>query len=166
MELLLIRHALACKRDPLRWKADALRPLSPRGMRRFRRAAAGLKRLVEPPALVISSPLARARQTANILRRVAGWPAPRILAAVAPGGSTERLLARLSGKNVDRLAVIGHEPELGRLLACCLGGSAARISIEFRKGAVACVAFDSDVMAGRGSLRWLMPPRALRRLAD
>jgi phosphohistidine phosphatase len=144
MELLLIRHALACKRDPLRWKADALRPLSPRGMRRFRRAAAGLKRLVEPPALVISSPLA----------------------AVAPGGSTERLLARLSGKNVDRLAVIGHEPELGRLLACCLGGSAARISIEFRKGAVACVAFDSDVMAGRGSLRWLMPPRALRRLAD
>jgi phosphohistidine phosphatase len=164
MELLLIRHAIARKRSPLRWKVDAERPLSPRGIRRFRSAAAGLERLVEPPELVLSSPLLRARQTASILRAVSGWPAARTLAVIAPGHGPDRILARLAQCTAARVAVVGHEPELGRLLASCLVKDAARVRVEFRKGAVACIAFEGAARPGAGTLRWLLPPRALRRL--
>ena len=74
MELLIVRHAIACERHGQRWPDDADRPLSSRGVARARRAAEGLRRIAPRPLQVLASPLERTRHTAAILTKYAGWP--------------------------------------------------------------------------------------------
>src|SRR5947207_3261160 len=76
MDLYLVRHAIAGVRDPNIWPDDSLRPLTKKGARRFRKAACGLGRFVRAPEVVLSSPFARASQTAEILAAEADWPDP------------------------------------------------------------------------------------------
>ena len=167
MELLLVRHAIACEHNEKRWPDDGERPLSPRGVLRARRAAAGLKRIGLRPAQVLASPLLRTEQTAAILTRFAGWPKATSCPQLLPGGSGQELLALLARAHQPRahewrIAVIGHQPDLGRLLATCLPGNVGSAAFEFRKMGVALIAFHGAPRAGHGELRWLVPPRLLR----
>jgi phosphohistidine phosphatase len=162
MELLIVRHAIAFERDEKRWPDDGARPLSPRGVMRARRAAAGLKRLAVRPVRVLASPLERTQQSAAILTQYAGWPKALPCPQLLPGGSPQELLAVLARTRGQRLAVVGHEPDLGRLIAVCLPGSAGSAAFELRKMAVALIAFAGAPRAGQGELRWLVPPRILR----
>jgi phosphohistidine phosphatase len=162
MELLIIRHAIACERDTKRWPDDAERPLSAPGMTRARRAAAGLRRVAPRPARVLTSPLLRTRQTAAILTQFAAWPKATTCPLLAPGGSPDALLALLAGSASQRVAIVGHEPDLSHLLATCLSGNAGGAAFEFRKMGVALVAFDGRPRAARGKLVWFVPPRLLR----
>jgi phosphohistidine phosphatase len=161
MELLLVRHAIAFERDPKRWRDDRERPLSPRGSARARKAAAGLKRLTQSPARVLTSPLLRTRQTAAILTQVAGWPQAVPAEQLSPGTRPEELLAWLARTGAARVAAVGHEPDLGGLLATCLGtGKPAALS--FKKMGVALVSFRGAARAGGGRLVWFASPRVLR----
>jgi len=162
MELLIVRHAIACERDVKRWPDDAERPLSAPGVTRARRAAAGLKCLAPRPSRVLTSPLVRARQTAAILTEFAAWPKATPCALLLPGASPEALLTLLAASASPRIAVVGHEPDLSRLLATCLSGNAADGAFEFRKMGVALVAFEGRPGAGHGELVWFVPPRLLR----
>jgi phosphohistidine phosphatase len=162
MELLVVRHAIAFERNPRRWPDDAERPLSPHGVARARQAALGLKRVTEQPARVLVSPLRRAQQTAAILTQFAGWPEAVECVQLLPGASPEGLLALLARSHDSRIAVIGHQPGLGRLLAACLPGGAEAAAFEFRKMGVALLCFQGAARAGRAQLIWLLPPRVLR----
>jgi len=162
MELLLVRHAIAFERSPRRWPDDAQRPLSPPGATRARTAALGLKRITPRPARVLVSPLRRAQQTAAILTRFAGWPKAAECVQLRPGAAPEGLLALLARSQDGRLAVVGHQPGLGRLLAACLPGGGEAAAFEFRKMGVALLSFQGAARAGRGQLIWLLPPRILR----
>src|SRR5882757_2248625 len=95
MDLLIVRHAIAFDRDRHRWHEDAARPLSPAGIRRARKAAAGLKKLIARPQRLLSSPLVRARQTAQILTDVAGWPEAEEVHELSPGQSALAVLTLL-----------------------------------------------------------------------
>lgn len=162
MELLIVRHAIACEGDAKRWPDDGARPLSPRGVMRARRAAAGLKKLAVRPVRVLVSPLVRTQQTAAILTQYAGWPRALLCPLLLPGGSPQELLALLARTRGQRLAVVGHQPDLGRLIAVCLPGSAGSAAFELRKMAVALIAFQGSPRTGQGELRWLVPPKLLR----
>lgn len=162
MELLIVRHAIAFERDARRWPDDDERPLSPRGMARAQQAAAGMRRTVGRPLRVLVSPLIRARQTAAILSDVAGWPQAEACAALAPGNSPEALLAALKRMSETRIAIVGHEPNLSRLLAAALPGGAAAHGFSFRKMGAALVSFESTARTRHGRLEWLLPPKALR----
>jgi phosphohistidine phosphatase len=162
MELLIVRHAIAYERNTKRWPDDGARPLSPRGVMRARRAAAGLKKLALRPVRVLASPLERTQQTAAILTQFAGWPRALPCPLLLPGGSPQELLALLARTRGQRLAVIGHQPDLGRLIATCLPGNAGSAAFELRKMAVALIAFPGSPRAGQGELRWLVPPKLLR----
>lgn len=166
MELLILRHAIAFPTDAARWPDDTGRPLTVEGVKRARRAAAGLKRIAKRPALVLTSPLVRARETAMIFKRAAGWPEPVECEALAPGGALESVLETLRrrGAKADCIAIVGHQPHLGRLLALCLRGEARAEAFELRKNAVACLQFEGLPRAGRGVLTALIPPRALRKI--
>lgn len=176
MNLLIVRHAIAYERDRARWHDDALRPLSPAGIRRARKAAAGLKELAPRPARLLSSPLVRARETAKILMQVAGWPTPEEVPELAPGEPALAVLNLLAGNNHntggglrikdrDRIvALVGHQPGLGELLAACLLGEGLTLPIEMKKNAVACVAFEGKPRAGHATLKWLATPKMLRAL--
>jgi len=161
MELLVVRHAIAFERDARRWPHDAERPLSAHGVARARKAALGLKHLTPRPARVLVSPLRRGRETAAILTRFAGWPEATQCVQLRPGASPESLLALLTRTRERRVAVLGHQPGLGRLLAACLpGGEAA--AFELRKMAVALLSFEGSARAARGRLIWLLSPKMLR----
>ncbi|HWW28371.1 MAG TPA: phosphohistidine phosphatase SixA [Steroidobacteraceae bacterium] len=164
MELLIIRHAIAFERDRHRWRNDGARPLSPAGMRRSRKAAAGLKELSKAPDRLLTSPLIRARQTAKILTEVAGWPPAEEAPELLPGEAALAVLSLLAKDRSRRVALVGHQPGLGALLSACLLGNDAVVSIEMKKNAVACVSFEGAARPGRAVLNWLATPRMLRGL--
>jgi phosphohistidine phosphatase len=164
MQLLIVRHGIAEPRDRRQWADDRARPLSKTGLARTRSAAAGLRRIIEPPTRVWSSQLLRARQTAVILQKVAGWPHADLCDELGPSKSAAALLARIERLAPRRLALIGHEPQLSQLLALCLAGRTPGIAIQLKKSAVACLEFTDAAQAGGAKLLWLAPPRLLRQI--
>lgn len=166
MDLLIVRHAIAFPRNAKRWPDDAERPLTAAGIRRARRAAAGLKRILKRPDVVLTSPLVRARDTAKIFSQTARWPEAVECEALAPQGQLDEVLeaVRRQGAKAECVAVVGHQPHLGRLLAHCLRGNARAEAFELKKSAVVCLQFEGSPAGGRAMLTSLLPPRALRRL--
>src|ERR1700722_6104071 len=129
MELLIVRHAVACERDRHRWPSDGARPLSSAGIRRARKAASGLKVFSGAPDRLLTSPLVRARQTAQILTDVAGWPRAEEAAELAPDEPALAVLRLLGTHRSKRVAIVGHQPALGALLAACLIGEGGDLTI-------------------------------------
>jgi phosphohistidine phosphatase len=162
MQLLLIRHGIAAPQDDAHFPDDAARPLTPRGIRRVRRIAVALNRLRIRLDEVWTSPLLRAEQTAELLA-AAQKPAlrPRRVDALSPYGDFETLVQALrSGGHPSSLALVGHEPYLGRFTSYLLSGTSA-IAITYKKGGVGCVEIDQFDHPLRGRLEWLMTPRQL-----
>ena len=158
-QLFLIRHGVAEERGDA-WPDDAKRPLSEDGIERFRKSARGLARLDVWIDVVLTSPLVRARQTADIVAS-AFDPRPSIIAieSLAPGGSYASLVADLEkhGRKT-RIALVGHEPGIGELGARLIG---SRHSFEFKKGAVCRIDVDEIPPVGPGDLRWFLTPKAM-----
>ena len=166
IQILLVRHAIAEGRDPVRWPDDRKRPLSAHGRKKFVAAADGLARWIPKVDLVLSSPLTRARQTAKILEDTTGWPVAQVCVALAPYRSPTGVIALLAQLQRERrVALVGHEPGLGKLLVACLGGTGSRPVAEFKKGGVALIEFSGEVRPGQAVLQAFLPPRVLRRLA-
>jgi phosphohistidine phosphatase len=159
-ELYLIRHAIAEERGDT-WPDDDKRPLSDDGMSRMRKASRGLHRVGVSLDVVLTSPLVRTRQTAEIVA-AAMSQRPSIVAvdALAPGGGYAALAAELEkhGRK-NRIALVGHEPGIGELAARLIG---SRHAIEFKKGAVCRIDVDELPPTGPGELRWFLTPRMLR----
>jgi len=166
MDLLIVRHAIAFERNPRRWRDDGDRPLSPDGMVRARKAAAGLKQITERPQCVLASPLMRAKQTATILTEFAGWPKATECTALSPDEPPEELFTVLATLKEKIVAVVGHQPGLGRLIAACLPaqvrGGVNPEAFELKKMGAALISFPKAARAGAGALQWLVPPRILR----
>ncbi|HUE86568.1 MAG TPA: phosphohistidine phosphatase SixA [Vicinamibacterales bacterium] len=163
IELFLVRHAIAAERGP-NYPDDRERPLTDEGITRFKTAVEGLKSLDVKIELVLTSPLVRASHTAELLAAsIGGKPRIEPLEALAPGGRLTQVLDAVAkfAKRARHIALVGHEPDLGELAARLLR---ARGTIEFKKGAVCCLELDGAMPAGPGTLRWLIPPRALRKI--
>jgi phosphohistidine phosphatase len=161
MRLLLIRHGIAVERGTPGVPDDA-RELTKRGIRRFQEVARGLATVLRRPDAILTSPLVRARQTAEIAAEAWGKVKPVDVPALA-GGSFEQVAEVLGQYAVDSsVALVGHEPDLSSHLAKLLGTShAARLT--FRKGGAALVEVPGDP-GGGGALIWYLSPRLLRRL--
>src|SRR5687767_9235620 len=117
-ELYIVRHAIAAERGS-EWPDDTKRPLTERGIHRFKQEVAGLRSLDASIDEIITSPLVRAKQTADLLAAgLGGKPVVRILKALEPGHSPTGIIgqvAKLARRN--RIAIVGHEPGLGELAA-------------------------------------------------
>jgi phosphohistidine phosphatase len=163
MRLLIIRHAIAVPRGTPDIEDDA-RPLTPRGRKRFRQAARGLAALVKRPVALLSSPLPRARQTADLAAKAWGKVTVTETTALAGGTFEELALALAPFGPRDTVAIVGHEPDLSEVLARLLGTAAHSDRLTFRKGGAALVDVPGPLPEG-GSLIWFVPPRVLRALA-
>ena len=159
-ELYLVRHGLAEERGE-KWPDDTKRPLTEEGIVRMRKAARGLARLGVAVDVVLTSPLVRARQTADIV--AAGIdPRPSLVTieSLAPDGSYAAVVADLEKHaRKTRIALVGHEPNIGELAARLIG---SRHAIEFKKGAVCRIDVEALPPSGPGALRWLMTSKILR----
>jgi phosphohistidine phosphatase len=165
IELYLVRHAIAAERGP-KYPDDRLRPLTPAGSKKFAHATPGLIEMGVHLDFVLTSPLVRARETAIIL--AAGLkPKPPVSETdvLAPGGRPPAIteLIKTHAKKSRRLALVGHEPDLGELAARLLG---ARGHVEFKKGGICFIETDGATPAGPGTLHWMLTPKALRALAE
>jgi phosphohistidine phosphatase len=159
-ELYLIRHAIAEARGE-GWPDDTKRPLSEDGIDRMKKEARGLARLNVGVDVILSSPLVRAKQTAEIVAAALdSRPAIVNIDSLAPGASYAAFVADLE-KHARKhsIALVGHEPGIGELAARLIG---ARHPIEFKKGAVCRIDLDEMPPTGPGNLRWMLTPKILR----
>ena len=167
--LYLVRHAIAAERGPKYPKDDA-RPLTRQGKARMKEVVAGWRKLKPGLDLILTSPLVRARSTAEIVRdglkhdvRLERFP------ALAPGHRPSEVAAALAklpktgkGKGASVIALVGHEPDLGQLAAWLIG---AKEPIPFRKGGIARIDVTSRPPKQNGQLIWHATPKLLRELA-
>lgn len=167
MELYIIRHATA---QPLGRKndfTDEKRSLTAEGRERMRDAARGLRKLGVELDLILTSPLARAVETAEVLASVFGMSKGDVEQTpnLAPGASFEELFAQIKGRTgVESVALVGHQPDLGELIRKVVRGNGG-FSIELKKGSVCRVGITETVPELQGALSWLMTPRQLRLLS-
>lgn len=159
-----MRHGIAFEQDASRWPDDRDRPLTDEGQAAFRKASRGLSRIVSRVDVLLSSPLVRARQTAEILTEEAGWPEPASADALEPERAAPDVVEALRPyASEDTVAVVGHEPQLGRVIAFLLTGSDDSDSFSLKKGGAACVAFEG-FPPEEAVLRWLLTPKIERAL--
>ena len=160
MKVLLVRHAPAVK-SGTGGVRDHDRPLTRRGRRRFRLAARGLARIAGRPDVLLTSPLIRARQTADITARAFGRVAPRIEPALGED-DVDVLVTTLKRFPADAtVALVGHEPALSGLLAHLIGMHQGENRFAFKKGGAALVNLPEGPSVP-GQLLWFVKPRILR----
>ena len=163
LELYLIRHGLAAERGE-DYPDDSKRPLTSGGIARLRKEAKALTALDVAFDLIISSPLVRAKQTADtIATSMPSHPEVLLTDALAPAGTPAAVFQEL-GRHMrkGRIALVGHEPSIGELAARLVG---ARTPFEFKKGAVCRIDFEVFPPKGVGQLRWFVSPKMLRKIA-
>ncbi len=168
LDLYVVRHAVAHKRDGERWPDDSERPLTPEGEGRFRRVAWGILGFVPGVNVVLSSPYERAWRTAEILAE-AGWPAPKVCQELEPENPPQVVAAALETyAGAGSVAVVGHRPCLHELVSYLLTADTGATWVKIKKGGVVCLRFDGDGDAPgpkTASLRWLLTPKLLERQA-
>jgi phosphohistidine phosphatase len=151
--LYIVRHAWAFERDDDRWPDDGQRPLTHKGMRRFRRVAKRLAKRGFAPEQVATSPLVRCVQTAAIICDRLGHDAPIVIEALSPGARLSDVLIATAGLDADETAWVGHAPDVGQLIAGLVDST---IPMEMSKGAVAAISFDGPPRPGAGRLSWFV----------
>ena len=166
MDLYIVRHAIAVAHGDPAYPNDDDRPLTPDGIHKFRLAARGLREIGAKPKRIVSSPLVRALQTAEILRDVVTPDLEvTISKALIPTTPYPDVVKEVRKFGEEAIAVVGHEPHLSGLASYLLIGGGQAAAIEFKKGAVARIVFPDGPAAGTGMLEWLIQPGALRLLA-
>jgi phosphohistidine phosphatase len=163
MELYILRHAIAMDRQE--WQEnDDKRPLTEDGAAKMKRNASGILRLAPKLDHILTSPLTRARQTAEIVNKLYNLKL-RETSALAPGGKFSSLFDELKNyPDESRVMIVGHQPHLGDLLAFLIAGPSAR-NIPLKKGGLACLALDKIAPAATAQLQWLAMPKMLRFIA-
>ncbi len=164
-ELLLLRHGIAEERSPDR--VDAERELTAAGRARTRAVLERAVGLGLRADRLLSSPLARARQTGEIARAAGLAPALELAQALEPGGDPLPLLpvwltqAEAGTASACRLVLVGHEPDLGLLAARLLGAPPGAIAL--RKAGLALLRLPAVTagaeLAGTARLEWLVQPK-------
>jgi phosphohistidine phosphatase len=155
VRLHLLRHAHAG--DAFEWIGDDdLRPLTGKGRKQAERLGRFMCEHGIRPDVIVSSPLVRAVQTAEIVAAELGMTVrkdPRLT-----GGFSQReLWALLDELGAREPLLVGHEPDLSALLAYLIGGP----GVPMKKGALASVDLQTRLGDGEGVLRWLLPPDVL-----
>jgi phosphohistidine phosphatase len=165
MKLILIRHAKAGERDPRLYPDDDLRPIDPIGRAEQERVSRALARMDLGIEYLISSPLARAAQTAEITARELGLESRlEYVDELASRYSVEALVERLARFPEDAVvAAVGHEPHLGRFAAAMLHAD-GEIALRIDKSAVLALEFEGPAVPGKGELLFLLPARTVLRI--
>lgn len=152
MHLILLRHGKAEEIHP---EGDFSRALVEKGRKQARRAAKLLKAADMLPDIVLTSPLVRARQTAEEFCNTAGIPGATIQGWLACGLAPETAMTELAAfHDFKSVAIVGHEPDFSEFIQWILGSSGG--SIEVKKGAI--VSLRVSPPSRSGTLVYLIPP--------
>ena len=163
MKLYVLRHGEAAEHGDPKFKNDADRPLTAKGMQRTKALAHALRQMEISFDLICSSPLVRARETAEIVERGLRLNGRiELTGQLAPTGDMERLVEQLNGARPapKTVLLVGHEPYLSSLISLlCAGG--ANLAMTLKKGGLCRLDVQQLRCARCASLEWLLPPRLL-----
>ena len=165
MKIYLIRHSNAVDPGTPGYEEDSLRPLTEKGRDKMDKIASALKGLDVKPDLIVSSPYARARQTAEILAKTLKYKKELAFSeTLVPMGNADEIIGEINEKyTVDELVLVGHEPCFSGLVSALTAGN-PDLSINIRKGGVCCLSADDLRTERKAVLEWLLPPKILSRL--
>ena len=153
MQLYFLRHGEA---DWPGWtEPDDERPLTDFGKKEVRQVAKFLDRLNVNPDLIVSSPLPRALQTAEVAAEQLKTKL-RQDEALEPGFGISELSTLLKRHHSEALMLVGHEPDFSSVISALTGGF-----IKMSKAGIALVDLDPETEKGR--LLWLFPPKFARK---
>lgn len=161
---LVIRHGLAESEAP---GGDAERALTEEALAEMERISAGLAVLQRAPMVVLSSPYRRTVQTAERVAAAFGGIKVEPVEALAPGAAPDTILRVIAAHCPgDRggIAVVGHEPDLGRFMSHALAAS-NRSFCALRKGAACLLEFPAIPRAGNATLEWMLEAGHLQAVA-
>ena len=151
----LLRHAHAG--DSFDWIGDDdLRPLTKKGRGQAERLGAFLEDHGVRPDVIVTSPLVRARQTAEIVAEALGMTIKTDQRLGAGFGKRE-LWALLDETGAREILLVGHDPDFSSLLTYLIDAAA----LSMKKGTLATVDLHTKLGDGEGELRWLVPPDLL-----
>jgi phosphohistidine phosphatase len=153
MQLYFLRHGEA---DWPGWtKPDDERPLTDFGKKEVRQVAKFINRLKVKPDLIVTSPLPRALQTAEVAAEQLKTKL-RQDEALEPVFGISELRTVLKRHRSKVLMLVGHEPDFSSVISALTGAS-----LKLSKAGVALVDIDPEAQEGR--LLWLFPPKFARK---
>jgi phosphohistidine phosphatase len=157
LSLYFLRHGQAGNRTD--WHGDdSKRPLTVDGTHRMEREAAAIRKLKLSLDLIITSPLVRAYQTAEIVARALGAPGKLITDDRLGLGFGSKQLAEIVAEHrkAKGMMLVGHEPDFSETISQVTGGG----RLMMKKGALAYLEIE-DPASLEGVLVWLIPPKSL-----
>lgn len=164
MLLIIIRHGIAEDRQAfkLKDKNDRHRPLTAKGKKKFHTIAKKLKKFLGPINIIVSSPLERAQQTAQLLKEE--YPQAELLSSEtlspqAPPREFAQWFHEQVKKGTKQLVIVGHEPHLGLLASWLLFGS-QQSQIKIKKGGCLGIEISSPMGPRKGVLQWALTPKS------
>lgn len=167
MDVILIRHGKAGNRDPNSWPDDDDRPLTAEGQAEHRAVTRAAKKMGVKFDFLVTSPLRRAKETADILASVYRWPEePQVAAELGHGysvGAVVKLLAKFPP--TSRVALVGHEPDFSALATALIGGKTG-LGLQIKKSGIAGIRFEGPAESGAGTLLFLLKPSHLRKIGE
>lgn len=154
MELYLLRHGIA--EDRAASGRDADRALTDDGRKKLKRVLERARKAAVTPTLILSSPLKRAFETAEIAARELGYSSEiAITDVLTPGSSPQRVWSEIRAhRDEPSILLAGHEPLFSATVAFMLGST--RSMVEFKKAALARIDFDHLGAEPRGVLEWML----------
>jgi len=166
VELIIIRHAVAEEREEFKKKGleDHLRPLTLKGRKKMQKVCVELREFVKELDLIVSSPLTRARQTAEIVSQIyfetKVVEAPELVPHSPPPAFLKWMRTQI--KNQRRIAIVGHEPHLSSFASYMLAGKTESF-IDLKKSGIIALELESLTHAEPGSAQLLfsIPPKFL-----
>jgi phosphohistidine phosphatase len=162
--LLLLRHAIA--EDVSRTREDEDRRLTGEGKSKLREVVAGMRALGLPAEAILTSPLRRARETAEIVATGYGIEdRVEVTQALGPGGATKELFKTLATcGGAQGIVLVGHQPDLGELASTLLVGTPGLVPLPFKKAGLAGIAVESLPPRTAGVLEFFLTPGQLRKI--
>ena len=164
MIVYIFRHGAAVNVGQRGVERDADRMLSDEGRKKTAGAARGIAACDCAPERIFSSPLIRARETAEIAARELEMPDDiRVAEQLAPGTDLDRAMAWLGKLSHESIMLVGHLPSLAELASLMISDGPDS-DIMLKKASLCRISFAGKVRQGEGTLEWLIQPSALRRL--
>lgn len=153
-QVYLLRHGVAEKERP--GLSDADRALTQEGRRKLRQVLKAAEKAQVQPSLVLSSPLKRAIETAEIAQEILGYKDEILRTKVLlPGSSAEQVWDEIRvHRDEPALLLVGHNPLFAELSGYLLGSSEMRL--DFKKGALLRIDFEAFRAQPKGTLRWYL----------
>ena len=162
MEIYILRHGIAVERGTAGYKKDSDRPLTREGEEKTQQIAEAMLALDLKFDLILSSPYERAEQTAKIVADELGREIT-FTDFLKPDGNPLELIREINDEKPQRVLIVGHEPDLSRLISILISGG-TEAAIELKKGGLCKLTTETLTFGQCATMQWLLTPKLLRQV--